>query len=76
MMVMLNDTFSKLSTAMVENKSQESKSEWPKFSGVSKKFRSWYLAIMAQISLPPWAELYEYPLLRIQFCMANCMQSC
>jgi hypothetical protein len=59
MMVMLNDTFSKLSTTLVENKSQESKLEWPKFLGDSKKFRFWYLAIMAQVSLPPWAELYD-----------------
>jgi len=59
MMVMLNNTFSKLSTALVENKSQEPKSEWPKFLGDSKKFCSWYLAIMAQLSLLPWVELYD-----------------
>jgi hypothetical protein len=58
-MVLLNDTFSKLSTALVENKTTDSKSEWPKFLGDSKKFRSWYLAIKAQLSIPPWAELYD-----------------
>ncbi len=58
LLTMLNDTFCKLSTAFGETKS-ESKSEWPKFSGDLKKFRTWYTSIMAQISLPPWRELYD-----------------
>jgi hypothetical protein len=58
MMMMLTESFSKLSLVLVD-KSTESKSDWPKFSGDSKKFRTWYLAIMAQLSLPPWQELYN-----------------
>jgi len=57
-MLMLTDSFTKLSTVLTD-KTSESKSEWPKFSGDVKKFRSWYLAILAQISLPPWQELYD-----------------
>jgi hypothetical protein len=37
----------------------DTKSDWPKFSGDSKKFCLWYLGIMMQISLPPWSELYD-----------------
>lgn len=40
-------------------KSNDVKSDWPKFAGDPKQFRSWYLAIIAQISLPPWQELYD-----------------
>ena len=58
MMLMMTESFSKLSTAFAESKS-DLKSEWPKFSGDSKKFRSWYLGIMTQLSLPPWIELYD-----------------
>jgi hypothetical protein len=58
MMLMLTETFSKLSTALVD-KTSDMKSDWPKFSGDSKRFRAWYLTIMAQISLPPWQELYD-----------------
>jgi len=58
MMYLLTESFSKLSTALLD-KSSDTKSEWPKFSGDSKKFRSWYLAIIAQLSLPPWQELYD-----------------
>jgi hypothetical protein len=58
MMLMLTETFSKLSTALVD-KTSDMKSDWPKFSGDSKKFRACYLAIMAQVSLPPWQELYD-----------------
>jgi len=58
MMLMLTESFAKLSSALSDKK-DETKSEWPKFSGDSKKFRSWYLAIMAQISLPPWQSLYD-----------------
>ena len=53
MLLLLNDTFAKLSTV------SESKSEWPKFSREPTKFREWYLAIMAQLSLPPWQSLYD-----------------
>jgi len=46
MMQMLSDTFSKLTVAL-EGKTSDSKSEWPKFQGEPKKFRGWYLAILA-----------------------------
>ncbi len=58
MMYMMAESFSKLSTVLVENK-QDSKVDWPKFAGDSKKFRDWYLSIMTQISLPPWSTLYD-----------------
>jgi len=69
MMLMLTESFSKPSTVFVD-KSQDSKSEWPKFSDDIKKLCFWYLGlwkkalllvpgIMAQISLPPWNELYD-----------------
>jgi hypothetical protein len=32
---------------------------WPWFCGDSEKFHAWYLPVMAQISLPPWQELYD-----------------
>jgi len=57
MMLMLTDSFTKLSSALLDK--PDVKSDWPKFAGDSKKFRSWYLAIMAQISLSPWTELYD-----------------
>jgi hypothetical protein len=57
-LVMSNDTFSKLSTVITDNKN-DFKSEWLKCSGDSKKFCSWYLAIMAQLSFHPWQELYD-----------------
>jgi hypothetical protein len=59
MMTLLNETFSNLSTALADNKSTDVKTDWPKFSGDSKKFRAWHLAIMAQMSLFPWQELYD-----------------
>jgi F0F1-type ATP synthase gamma subunit len=59
MLLMLNETFSKLSTALTETKTTDSKSEWPKFSGDSKRFRTWYLAIMTQLSIHPWSALYD-----------------
>ncbi len=59
MLLMLNETFSKLSTALTETKTTDSKSEWPKFSGDSKHFRTWYLAIMTQLSIHPWSALYD-----------------
>jgi len=58
MMLMMAESFSKLSTVLAESKT-DSKSDWPKFSGESRKFRDWYLAIMTQISLPPWNVLYD-----------------
>jgi len=39
MMYLLTESFSKLSAALLD-KSSDTKSEWPKFSGDSKKFRS------------------------------------
>jgi len=72
----LNSTFSKLSSiisdtysvlhdtrqALSDSKSSDSKVKWIKFSGDPKKFRSWYLAIMAQLSIAPWSELYDVTL--------------
>jgi hypothetical protein len=58
MMLMLTESFSKLSTVLTDQK-PDSKVEWHKFSGESKKFCAWYLGIMAHISLPPWTELYD-----------------
>jgi len=57
MMLLFANSISKLSSVLGEK--SESKSDWPKFSGDQKKFRAWYHAIMAQISLPPWAEFYD-----------------
>jgi len=57
MLAMLTESFTKLSTALTEK--ADPKSDWPKFAGDIKKFRSWYLAIMAQVSLPPWLEFYD-----------------
>jgi len=54
----MTESFSKLSTAFSEGKN-ETKSEWPKFSRDRKKFCSWYLGIMMQISPPPWLDLYD-----------------
>jgi len=58
MMLLMAESFSKLSSVLTE-KNTDSKSDWPKFAGDIKKFRTWYLAILAQVSLPPWAELYD-----------------
>jgi len=52
MMQMLTDTFSKLSVAL-DGKTSDSKSEWPKFQGDP------HLAILAQLSIPPWKEFYD-----------------
>jgi len=57
MMTLLTTTFSKLTT-VIDSKSSDTKSEWPKFGGDMKKFKSWRLAILAQLSLSPWSELY------------------
>jgi hypothetical protein len=58
LLVMLNDTFLKLSVNMQNDKS-DSKSDWPKVLGDLKKFQTWYMSFMAQLSLPPWQELYD-----------------
>jgi len=58
MLTVLNETFSKLS-AVIGDKSSETKSDWIKFSGDPKKIRSWYQAIMAQLSIAPWTPLYD-----------------
>ena len=58
MMQLLTDSFSKLSSVLAD-KSTDTKSDWPKFSGDSKKFRAWYMSIMAQLSLPSWTDLYD-----------------
>lgn len=58
MLLMLMETFAKLSTTLSDKK-DESKSDQPKFSGDQRKFRPWYMAIMSQISLSPWQELYD-----------------
>jgi hypothetical protein len=58
MMMMLTESFTKLSTVLVD-KTSDRKSDWPKFSGDYKKFLAWYLAIMAQLSLSPRQELYD-----------------
>jgi hypothetical protein len=58
MMLLLTDSFKKLSSALTDK--SDFKSEWPKFGGDMKKFHSWYLAIMAQLSLPPWSEFYDH----------------
>jgi hypothetical protein len=58
MMLMMAESFSELSSVLAETKT-ESKSDWPKFLGESRKFRDWYLTIMMQVSLPPWNVLYD-----------------
>jgi len=58
MMVLLSESFTKLSTALSDQK-QEPKTDWHKFSGDYKTFRGWYSGIMAHISLPPWKDLYD-----------------
>jgi hypothetical protein len=55
-MLMLAESFSKLSTLMVQDKSSEPKYDWPKFAGDTKVFKAWYLAIIAQLSLQ---DLYD-----------------
>jgi hypothetical protein len=60
MLSMLNDTFSKLTTVITDVKNTDSKSTWPKFSGDTKKFKHWYLAIVAQLSLAPWSAFYDF----------------
>lgn len=66
MLALLNNTFSQSTTvindtktAIGEAKTSDSKSDWPKFSGDTKKFRHWYLGIMSQISISPWKDMYD-----------------
>ena len=62
MMLMLTESFTKLSIVLGEKTQDhktEVKSEWPKFAGDVKKFKSWYLLIVVQISIPPWQEFYD-----------------
>jgi len=59
MMLILTESFNKLTTVMGDQRSQEAKSEWPKFVGDVKNFRPWYLSIMAQLSTHPWCEFYD-----------------
>jgi len=40
-------------------RSLDTKADWPKFAGDTKKFKAWYLSIVAQILLPPWNEFYD-----------------
>jgi hypothetical protein len=58
MMILMTESFSKLSAVFLEGK-HDTKSEWPKFNGDAKRFRSWYLGVLTQLSLPPWQELYN-----------------
>jgi len=58
MTLMLTETFSKLTTTLLEKK-DDSKYDWPKFSSDPKKFRPWYMAIITQISLPSWKDLCD-----------------
>jgi hypothetical protein len=57
-LLMLTDSFSKKASVLAD-KNVESKAEMPKFSGDHKKFRSWYPALMTQLSIAPWTELYH-----------------
>jgi hypothetical protein len=58
-MVMLAESFSKLSSFMIHDKGSDAKYDWPKFSGDTKNFKAWYLAILAQLSLHQWQDLYD-----------------
>jgi hypothetical protein len=57
MMLMLTESFSKLSSVLVD-KGTDTKADWPKFHGDARKFRAWYMSIMAQLSLPLLKNLY------------------
>ena len=45
---------------MTDTRATETKSDWPKFGGDMKKFRHWYLAVVAQLSLSPWKKFYDW----------------
>jgi hypothetical protein len=51
MMTLLTMIFSKLTT-VIDSKSSDTKSEWPKFGGDMKKFKNWQLAILALLNYP------------------------
>jgi hypothetical protein len=57
-LLLLTNLFTKMANALTE-KNTDSKAEWPKYSGDKKMFRSWYLAIMTQLSIAPWRDLYD-----------------
>ncbi len=57
-LLLLTDSFAKMANALTE-KSGDTKTEWPKFGGDEKKFKAWYLAILTQLSIAPWRELYD-----------------
>jgi hypothetical protein len=58
MMLLLSESFTKLSAALGEQK-QDTKADWHNFSGDCKKFRGLYIGIMAHISLPSWKMLLQ-----------------
>jgi len=58
-LLLLTDSFSKMANALTEKQS-DSKAEWPKFSGDVTRFRLWHLAILTQLSITPWRELYDH----------------
>jgi hypothetical protein len=57
-LLLLTDSFTKMANALTE-KSGDTKADWPKFGGDAKKFKAWYLAILTQLSIAPWRELYD-----------------
>jgi hypothetical protein len=57
-LLLLTESFTKMASALTEKQS-DAKAESPKSPGDSKKFRSWYLAIMTQLSITPWRDLYD-----------------
>jgi len=90
MMLLFADSFSKFSLVLMDNQETlvklstaltdkpDSKAEWPKFSGDQKKFRAWYLAIMAQILLPRFlnGKLYSKLLLALEGNALKSVVSC
>jgi hypothetical protein len=44
---------------MVQDKNNDTKYDWPKFSCDTKTFKAWYLVIIAQLLLPQWKDLYD-----------------
>jgi len=59
LLLTLTESFSKMS-AVLTDRSSDTKTDWPKFSGDTKKFKPWYLSIVAQLSLAPWNEFYDH----------------
>jgi hypothetical protein len=56
---LIADSLSKLSMVVTSDKTNDTKMEWPKFSGNAKKFRTWHSTIVAQPAVTPWKELYS-----------------